>query len=154
MTGYHNFSMSNNAVDAYHRGLKPASKIHQVPSALVKLYCNPEEWHHSSLNYNRTDFYDPVMVRAVFGLEASEEFNVNPLAVEALAKYGKKAQTHEGCHVRWLEWEGSLKNAKCTERAATGCRVEIKGVTAYVSTPQGEVFSKRLSTRGFHWSEI
>ncbi len=26
MAGYHNFSMSNNAVDAYHRGLLPASE--------------------------------------------------------------------------------------------------------------------------------
>lgn len=153
MSGYHNFSMSNNAVEAYNRGLKPASKIKGIPSALVKHYCTPQEWHHSSLNYNRTDFYDPIMVRAVFGLEVSEEYNVNPLAVAALAKYGVKAEVHENCNVRWLEWEGSLKNAKCTKRAATGCRVEVKGVTAYVTLPQGEIFTKRLSTRGFYWAQ-
>jgi len=48
MAGYNGFSMSNNAVRAYNNGLVPASKVSGVPSALVKEYGRPVEYHHSS----------------------------------------------------------------------------------------------------------
>lgn len=69
MAGYAGFSMSNNAVDAYERGIAPASKVAKpkgVTSKTVKLLVDPEEWHHTSKKYNRTDFYCPEAIRVAF----------------------------------------------------------------------------------------
>ena len=84
MAGYHNYSMSNNAVEAYNTGEKPISKwkksdiiseINQyrkefdlplIDNAIFKkisikimrkhfLTCS--SWHHTSSHYNKTDFY-------------------------------------------------------------------------------------------------
>jgi len=71
MSGYCEYSMSNNAVKAYDMGLLPLSKI---SASLLKkggwLYSKgfamflaktgewlPEEWHHTSKEYNETNFY-------------------------------------------------------------------------------------------------
>ena len=75
MSGY-NFSegMSNNAVDAYYRGVKPISKITtqdlkgsgaDIPKNVAvwlakNNYWRPCEWHHSGGQwFNAVDFYDP-----------------------------------------------------------------------------------------------
>ena len=62
MAGYNGFSISNNAVAAYDDGLVPASKVPGVPAVLIKAHCRPTKWHHSSKNYNRTNFYNPAEV--------------------------------------------------------------------------------------------
>lgn len=80
MTGYaSDWSMSNNAVDAYSRGLRPMSKwkkqailaelptgeverlaLHLLPLALLREeFLEYEEWHHTSKQYNETCFYRP-----------------------------------------------------------------------------------------------
>lgn len=56
--------MSVNAVDAYDRGLLPASKIARkigrgVTAADVAAVLNPAEWHHTSARFNKTNFYKP-----------------------------------------------------------------------------------------------
>ncbi len=62
MAGYNGFSMSNNAVDAYARGLLPASKAAREfgfkSTAAVRACVHPSEWHHTSKEFNATDFYD------------------------------------------------------------------------------------------------
>lgn len=62
MAGYHNFSMSNNAVDAYHRGLLPASKAAREfgfkSTAALRSCVRSGEWHHTSKKFNATDFFD------------------------------------------------------------------------------------------------
>lgn len=78
--GYHGYSMSNNAVDAYENGEKPLSKwtkadilseltelgvsneILQVVKKLTladlkALFLYKSSWHHTSKMYNRTNFY-------------------------------------------------------------------------------------------------
>ena len=80
MAGYaDDFSMSNNAIDAYNRGLRPRSKwskadiLNALPAnarAYLQLDGYPleflreyflvaEEWHHTSKLYNKTEFYRP-----------------------------------------------------------------------------------------------
>lgn len=80
MAGYaDDFSMSNNAIDAYGRGLRPRSKwskadiLNALPAnarAYLQLDGYPleflreyflvaEEWHHTSKLYNKTEFYRP-----------------------------------------------------------------------------------------------
>ena len=158
MAGYNNFSMSNNAVAAYDRGLCPASKIKGVPAHLVGMYCTASEWHHSSKQYNKVDFFDPAKVRAIFGLEVDPDGNwdADPAAVEALASHkaaGKPVGVlHTHCEVFWLEWGGTVKHPKATERAATGCAVLVKGQTATVTLPDGSTLVKRVATRGFSFT--
>lgn len=80
MAGYaDDFSMSNNAIDAYDRGLRPRSKwgkadiLDALPAnarAYLQLDGYPleflreyflvaEEWHHTSKLYNKTEFFRP-----------------------------------------------------------------------------------------------
>jgi hypothetical protein len=153
MSGYSEFSMSNNAVAAYENGLLPASQIGGVPAALVKQFCRYSEWHHCSCRFNEVLFYDPAYVRATFGLETSDEHESNPAAVAALAahKAALKAEPdrHDGCTVHWLEWSGNIRHRRSHERTEAGCRVSIKGSTATITLVSGTVFTKRLTTRGF-----
>lgn len=84
MAGYHNYSMSNNAIEAYHTGEKPISKwkksdiiseINQYRKefdlpmidttkfkkvsikVMRKHFLRCSSWHHTSSHYNKTDFY-------------------------------------------------------------------------------------------------
>lgn len=80
MAGYaDDWSMSNNAINAYDRGLRPRSKwskadiLNAIPAnarAYLQLDGYPleflreyflvaEEWHHTSKLYNKTEFYRP-----------------------------------------------------------------------------------------------
>jgi hypothetical protein len=158
MAGYNGFSMSNNAVAAYNDGLVPASKVSGVPAALVKAHCRPTEWHHSSKNFNRVNFYDPTEVRAIFGLEAHEDYEADPRAVAALAEHkaGAKKSTEvlTNCRVEWIEWSGSLKRPTATEMVVEGCTVSVKGQTSTITLPGGKTLTKRLTTNGFLFRQI
>ena len=76
MAGYCNFSMSNNAVAAYQGGERPISKWTKESiltyfnndktrkifselkvTDLKEILLEVSSWHHTSKNYNRTDFY-------------------------------------------------------------------------------------------------
>jgi len=154
MVGYlDDFSMSRNAAKAYDKGLVPASKIKGVPAELVRQFCQPVEWHHSSSWYNRVDFYDPEEVRATFGLEPSAGVNPDPEAVAALAKWREsrkvKPNIYRNCRVEWIDWIGTRRHPKAIERVAEGCTVAIKGQTATITLPDGTTFRKRLGANGF-----
>lgn len=60
--GYIGFSMSVNAANAYARGLLPASKAARqfgFKNALAVRCCvHSSEWHHTSKEFNSTDFFD------------------------------------------------------------------------------------------------
>jgi len=154
MAGYaDDFSMSNNALHAYDRGLLPASKIKGVPAALIDAHCRYEEWHHSSKHFNRVKFYDPGRVRATFGLEPSEEWPADPLAVAALAAHKAASKSvgevYHNCRVEWIEWGGTLRQPKAYPQVAEGCTVAVKGQTASITLPDGGNLTKRLTTNGF-----
>ena len=154
MAGYDGFSMSNNAVDAYNRGLVPAYKT-GVPPELLDLYVGADEWHHTSSRYNATNFYNARRVRVTFGLEAPQDDEeaewVNPLAIEALAgaRKEKKIEMFENCRVKWLEWSGTRAHPRAEEMMAENCRVEIKGKTSTVFFADGRKMTKRQGTNGF-----
>ena len=155
MAGYSpDFSMSNNAKSAYAEGRVPASKIPGVPAVLVRQFCGVGEWHHTSKAYNRTGFYDPAEVRAIFGLIASDDVPADPAAVAALAahKTGVETAVYRDCRVEWIEWSGSLKRPKATEMIADGCTVIVKGQTATVTLPCERILVKRLTTNGSRFS--
>lgn len=158
MSGYQDFSMSNNAVSAYRRGSCPASKIPGVPAELVRHYCEPDEWHHSSKFYNRVDFYDSEKVLAIFGIQPSDDYPVDPAAVSALTTYkvekrAVNSTTYSGCTVGWVEWTGTRNYPKAKNRQATGCTVEVKGQSATITFSDGQKMVKRLTTNGFKFSQ-
>ena len=67
MAGYYNYSMSNNAVNAYNNGLLPASKVAKLfgcKTEIIVKHCPYAEWHHTSCKYNITKFYDPLTCAA------------------------------------------------------------------------------------------
>jgi len=151
MAGYSGYSMSNNAVAAYEDGLVPASKIPGIPAALVKSYCYPSEWHHTSCQFNKTNFYNVDKVLATFGKISHKEFEADQGAIEALKSFKAKASkttVHADCRVKWLEWSGSRNHAKCSEREELGATVEIKGQTATIALTDGSTLVKRLGTKG------
>ena len=105
MTGYHNYSMSNNAIYAYDRGLLPASKIKGIPAKLIREYIFSEEWH-LNLKGRRVHFYDPREVRCRFGLLTYDDIKSlradgydddllkqSDYAVKALEAYKKNKET-------------------------------------------------------------
>jgi len=158
MAGYdYHAGMSNNAVDAYERGLLPASKIKPVPAKLIREYVRAAEWHHTSKWYNATDMFDPDEVLAVFGIKESEDYAPNPRAIEALKEWKEKrskekktgGKTYKNCRVRWLEWYGSKRHPYASEKEATGCTVVVKGQTATILLPNDRKIIKRLFTNGF-----
>jgi hypothetical protein len=150
--GYDGYSMSNRAVQAYEDGLVPASKIREVPTPLIQEFCRYAEWHHTSSQYNRTNFYDPEYVLSTFGIIENEEYPPNPLAIRALQEWNankSQEKVYENCAVTWLEWSGTRRHPHAEEKVVSGCRVSVKGQTATIVLPNGNTFKKRLTTKGF-----
>ena len=132
MAGYDNYSMSNNAVEAYQTGEKPKSKwtkkdiidelrnqiddlnvdineLDKLPiSALREIALVKSSWHHTSSRFNRTDFY---MVDA-------SRIEEEDLRVE------KKEITEKRVKAHYLEWSGTRNHPKATDYEEWGT---IKG---------------------------
>lgn len=157
MAGYNNYSMSNNAVDAYERGERPRSKWTkaeilsfcgdkaEILSALTVEELRNEllencGWHHTSNHYNRTDFFSIDAER----LEALTEADV---AAIVSARKPRAAQQASPVYVITAEitytvWEGRFRNYRrpvdYTEI------VTYKSTDKLVETEHGGV--KRLSS--------
>lgn len=146
MAGYSpDFSKSNNALDAEANGRFPASVVAKrlgVPVAAVKA-AEWSEWHHTSSWYNRTYYYDLEEVRGWLATDEGQQALAN-------ARAPREAVTYQDVTVEWLEWSGSRKHPKATERTAGGCTVTIKGQMATITLPDGGTMRKRLTTRGLH----
>lgn len=156
MSGYNGFSMSNNAVVAYNCGLLPASKITAVPVKLIREYCTPEESHHASKMYNLVAFYLKDYVLATFGLIKSDEWDANPVAVEAFTKYkeqskNKTTTTFENCEVEWLEWGGRRRHPIAYKYNEEGAVVKHISGGSFVNIifKNGKTLKKRIDSNGF-----
>jgi hypothetical protein len=173
MAGYHNFSMSNNAVHAYSRGRMPLSKWTKSgileaaaeyladmedPAAETKLAllrrCSLAtlkahaltctEWHHTSSHYNRTDF---------FGLN---EGNMDELTAEMVAAWnepGEKpaataAPARKLGRIDYLVWGGTRKHPKATEATMDDVEIEEKGCFYIVYRDGAVVLKKKIGSTG------
>ena len=144
MAGYHNYSMSNNAISAYDMGERPLSKwsktdlINKINSVRsdydsvnfahsrfkkisVKVmrdhFLRQSSWHHTSSHYNKTKFY------------LVDDGAVQELNGEIIAKLERKTQiekeiksetTQERWECEYLIWGGTRKHPKATEVIGTG----------------------------------
>lgn len=165
MAGYAGFSMSNNAVAAYNYGEKPLSKwtktelveaieacivendhtlsitlVKKAPVTLLKsMFLDQSSWHHTSIHFNRTDFYS-LNEDAV--LEATDEKILESIAEHKAAKKEEAAPEVEKCECEFLEWSGSRKHPKATVCVETG---EIKGSWFY----RKDGSKKSINANGF-----
>lgn len=130
MSGYNGYSMSNNAVLAYHSGQRPKSKwtksdiLAQLTSLgydttnakkltvaeMKSLFLSWASWHHTSSMYNCTDFYkvsvngvtDEHIAAVIVSRTTADK--PKPEAVKALVRYG--------------EWEGTRRHPRLVEKEA------------------------------------
>lgn len=142
MAGYHNYSMSNNAVQAYNSGEKPLSKwtkaaiiealqeqeapaafiqaIKKQPSAALKeelLYRS--SWHHTSSRYNKTDFYSVEYVDNDNASDFLQKIEAKAQALKQETKEQPKEQPQRVL-VSYVVWEGTRKHPKAREVEAEG----------------------------------
>ena len=127
MAGYHNYSMSNNAVDAYSAGMKPISKFKKddfkkhgldYPLAFFRWLAkenrwNPSEWHHTSKHYNETNFY---CIEGLMNQLEDNYENLNSLFSKYKESKSKKPED-KGVKVicEYVEFEGSRRHPKPIE---------------------------------------
>lgn len=172
MAGYHNYSMSNNAVAAYENGEKPLSKWTKAAiiaaadeylteaedeqretklawlraASLAKLKdfaLQRSSWHHTSCRYNTTDFFS-ISERMLDAMTAED-------AVELLAKDEKPAPVAPARRpgvIEWLEWSGTRRHPKATERKLDGVEIEEKGAFYLVYKGGEFVFKKKIGSNG------
>ena len=138
MAGYNNYSMSNNACDAYDSGKKPLSqwtktdiinaikneiKEYEIDvnfdiNILNKLsiktlkseFLTVSEWHHSSKYYNCVDFYS-VTVDTTYTSEYlinSNEYIKNEIKLDKI----KKQNNVKKAIATWNIWGGTRKYPK------------------------------------------
>lgn len=150
MAGYYNYSMSNNAIEAYRTGEAPASKIgHAIPAALVRRFCRPSSWHHTSLKFNRTDFYEIEEVLATFGKIVSAIYKTDPEAIAALAQRSKPTeQRYHNCTVEWVEWGGTSRHPRAYPRELKNVEVVVRGAFAYFAGMKKKVGGNHFNFSG------
>lgn len=137
MAGYaDDWSMSNNALDAYDRGLRPRSKwskadildalpaeartylkLDEYPLEFLREYfLYPEEWHHTSKLYNRTEFFRPRL-----GSDSDTPEDVHDLYLHWLQRQQKvqaaKTAAPRKAHVTYTHWIDKRHYRTVTEYA-------------------------------------
>ncbi len=163
-SGYHGYSMSNRALDAYSNGEKPLSKwtkaeiisaIAEIDSAKAELlrsvklstlkenvlYCS--SWHHTSNMYNKTNFYsiDEDLIKGL------TEEDITKLA-SANRDKKKKSKTYKG-DIFYLEWSGTRNYPKAEEKCLTNVNIEERGSFYYVTDDAGnELLKKKIGSNG------
>ena len=138
MSGYKNYSMSNNAIAAYENGERPLSKWTKSEmldgmaeideeksdicnklalSELKSRFLRYSSWHHTSEYYNCTDFYE-IDSNAVDEISAEKiiEIITNRPKKERKSKLEPKNPLYITAIVRYIEWEGTRKHPKAVNK--------------------------------------
>lgn len=169
MAGYYNYSMSNNAVDAYGEGKMPLSKWTKtaILEQCTELLANDErsaekmqllknctlaqlkahiltctEWHHTSKHYNATDFY------------AVDDCKLDELTPEDVAEWkADKPQkapepTARKGTIYYLEWTGTRNHPRAKECKIEDVEILEKGSFYIVSKDGKQILKKKKDSRG------
>ena len=171
-SGYAGYSKSNNAIDAEESGEMNASQLAKALSCstvAIKKLLSPSSWHHTSKEYNKTNYYSEPLLLAIAGkgtiekdeegflakykqqesYPTEEEITEAKSLLQQLRSYSKEQQeeTHKNQHVEWLEWYG--KHQAPTKNSADNVIVITKGSTAWVRLRDDRVMKKLISSKGF-----
>jgi hypothetical protein len=154
MSGYNWFSKSNNAIAAEANGRFPASECAKrlgVPVEFVRAQ-GSSEWHHTSKQYNCTEFFDLDSIRE--HLETDEGLaQLDAIKSKLKAKKTANEAVHAPADVKWLEWGGTRNHPKATKMSASGATVTDRGGKfVEVKLASGQTFRKGRDTRGFEVS--
>ena len=156
-SGYDGYSMSNNARFAYEDGQKPMSKwtkaallerVNAINPAKTDLLRNVNvetirehlleytAWHHTSSQYNRTDFYG-INEEAVENLTAEE--------VASWERVTKKPTVKDSFRgdINYIEWTGTKKYPKANRRVLTDVNIQEKGSFYIVTDDNGNVLLRK-----------
>lgn len=167
MAGYHNFSMSNNAVDAYENGEMPLSKwskkailaavrdaapdalplLSRCPLAVLRAHVlERSSWHHTSSHYNKTDFY------------SLDDFVLDDLTPETVAEWIREqkdsaapaaAPSRRPGAIAYIEWAGSRTRPRAIHRFLDGVFIEQKGAFFLVYDAAGAlILRKKVDSTG------
>ena len=140
MTGYHNYSMSNNAINAYNEDKKPLSKFKKsdflsydltLPVSFYKWMTTIDlwtacEWHHSSKHYNKTYFYsiDDLVETIEEEKESDDKFLEKKLTEWKEEKRKKKEEEEKEPEYKvicyYVTWGGSRRYPKKYEHEEKG----------------------------------
>lgn len=171
-SGYSGFSMSNRAVEAYENGEKPISKWTKTAffeelnenlqdyniiaekinalktlkvSILKERFLKKSSWHHTSNYFNNTNFYSinysKIEEMTIEEIKKLKELNKGiPETTESEKKKGK---------INFLEWSGSRKHPKATERILEDVYILEKGCFYYVFDKNNkEILKKKIGSNG------
>lgn len=152
--GYVNYSMSENAANAYRNGEKPLSKwgkrdilsavfcaiqsgeievnfsmelFRKLPvSAMRETVLCATSWHHTSSYYNKTDFYslDAYELEALTDSAISAKLDTIKEGKEAAKTRKQQDAAPDLWKCSFLEWSGTRNHPKATELTEIG---EVKG---------------------------
>jgi len=160
MAGYYGFSKSNNAIEAEEQGLLPASILAKklgVSAVAIKHLMSPDEYHHTGLYYNRTDYYDGRLLLAVKNnTEAplwadDEDVTYARRLLQVMRRYSKRKPTtkvYHNCHIEWTEWRGYGRHKQRIRHEYDNCTVTDKGSAMIeIKTPSGQVYRKKKNGR-------
>lgn len=169
MAGYYNYSMSNNAVDAYCEGKKPlskwkkadilaeaaellehdenkAAKLHLLQSCTLAQLKNNllryAEWHHTSKHYNATSFY------------RVDEDKLDELTPEDIAEWKadkpQKApeQTARKGTICYIEWTGTRNHPRAKHCKLENVEILEKGSFYIVSKDGKQILKKKIGSNG------
>lgn len=154
MAGYYGYSKSNNAIDAESENKYPASvaaKKLGVGTKAIQTLMVPCEWHHTSIHYNRTDYYDVDRLLDVKNGLSTDEDDIdlyNRLKTFKVEKLVTEVYTAD---VKYLTWSGTRKHPKATEHRYENIKVLEKGCFYTFYTPHGEI-KKKIGSHGTYVS--
>lgn len=159
-SGYVGYSMSKRASLAYDEDRRPLSKwskadlidaveelnpsildsckglsVSELRSFLLKY----SEWHHTSSYYNRTNFYK---IR-----EDLEDLKLEDVPKHECSKKNSAERFHGSIY--YLEWSGTKKHRKATNKKIEDVDIEIRGTFYVVFNDSGaEILRKKIDSNG------
>lgn len=164
MAGYNGYSMSNNAVNAYESGEMPYSKwtkediINEIENIddtkvefakqltakeLKEFILTRTSWHHTSMLYNKTDFYS-VDENRVELLDQEQINHLKSLRVKnAPVKKVEIKPTYITAYVTYSEWEGSKRHPILVDKCDI---VQFMSTDKMIKCYHSNNYQKRLSS--------
>ncbi len=174
MAGYNGYSMSNNACDAYASGEKPRNQwtksdildalrieaeytqeqlaqLRKYSVETIRCYfLRNSSWHHTSMYYNVTYFYDLDFnnLENEFSKVIEDLEKIEKVVKEEKEEKEKNKKSFTLAQVKYLEWTGTRKHPKAEEKIGYAL-IDANRNWAYICIDSYEVKKKSIISNGF-----